>query len=613
MTYPQSILVANRGEIAARIFRTAREMGIRSIALYADPDRGATWTKLADDAYALPGTTSAQTYLNGPAIIEIAQRAGAHAIHSGYGFLSEDPEFAQQVIDAGMTWIGPSPQAISTLGNKSQARRLATKLGVGLIPGTQDAIRNQKQIVQFAREAEFPILLKNPTGGGGRGILELRSDHEVEALWKDHGLAPADELPPDHALSQFFIEKRLIAARHIETQCLRDQHGNFWMASTRDCSVQRRNQKLIEEAPAPALPQATLDLLQQWSQELFTAVDYVGAGTCEFLVDHNNTPYFLEVNPRLQVEHTVTEEVTGTDLVRLQIAIAFGANLNEIAPVTMAPRGHSLQMRITSEDPNRHLMPSAGTVTEIEWPKGPGIRIEAALAPGENIPVAFDSMIAKIIVWAPTRQQLIARSLRALGELQITGVACSAPLYEHILSGTAFADPVGGKVHTRWLEETQLGDFEADNLSTSAQPEGSESRQPVLSEEYDIEIDGRRHRIRLPRELFANFTQRPVPDLGRAQIVRRGRRASQLNQTHIDDPRTVRAPMQATVIRLAVTPGDVVEAGDLIAVIEAMKMEQPLSAPMSGVVSDICVAVGDSVNSDQVLVTLSTREEKDES
>ncbi|OKL49279.1 acetyl/propionyl/methylcrotonyl-CoA carboxylase subunit alpha [Boudabousia marimammalium] len=616
MNYPTSVLVANRGEIAARIFRTARELGVRSIAVYADPDRGATWTKLADEAYSLPGTTAAQTYLNAEAILALAHTAEAAAVHPGYGFLSEEPDFADAIQAAGMIWLGPSAEAIRALGNKSAARALAEQLGVGVIPGTTQPVRTQAELIEFGEDAGFPILLKNPAGGGGRGILELADAAAVGTLWRDHGLDPDAQIPPTHPLRQYFAEKRLVGARHLETQCLRDQHGNFWLASTRDCSVQRRNQKLIEEAPAPALTAETEATLAEWSEALFTAVNYQGAGTCEFLIDADNRPYFLEVNPRLQVEHTVTEEVTGTDLVALQLAIAGGGDLTQLAPLADTPRGHSLQMRITSEDPARQLLPTAGTLTEIEWPKGPGIRIDAALAPNEEIPVAFDSMIAKIIVTAPTREQLIARARRALGELRIGGVPSCAPLYEQVLNSPEFTDPEGGKVHTRWLEEQHLVRLESQTVATAPVPPstgsgGTGGAHPEWAAEFEIELDGQRRRLRLPQELLTQLgngsTERAAP----AQLRRRPRREGVAAAT--TNSNQVMSPMQATVVRVAVTEGDHVSAGELVIVVEAMKMEQPLAAPVNGTVTTITVGVGDSVSPYQLLVTINPDTEKDPS
>ena len=607
--HPSSLLVANRGEIAARVFRTASELGVRSIAVYADPDRGSAWTALADEAYNLPGETSADTYMNADALLEIAQRSGAEALHPGYGFLSENADFARRVREAGITWVGPAPEVIHALGDKAQARELAQRIGVGVIPGTDTPPSCVQEILEFGRAAGYPILLKDPAGGGGRGIIECADEDAVHALMKDRGLSADADLRASGAFGQSFLEKRLVGARHIETQCLRDSHGFFWLASTRDCSVQRRNQKLIEEAPAPALSEHTLHLLHSWSRALFDEVGYVGAGTCEFLVDADGTPYFLEVNPRLQVEHTVTEEVTGTDLVALQLAVASGARLGDFVGEHTQVRGCSIQLRITSEDPARGLMPSGGTLQRLVWPAGPGIRLDAALAPGESIPTAFDSLIAKIIVTAPTRPQAIARALRALNELQIEGVAHSSPLYSLILNDEDFT--VGdGRIHTRWLEgsylspeglrslEASLGGGQTAEGTGIASATTASPAQDALT--VDIEIDGKRHRLRLPSGLFSAGAS-PAQDAP-TQVVRRGRRSGARSLSA--DPGVLTAPMQATVTRIPAQVGDRVNEGDLVLVIEAMKMEQPLYAGVSGTVASLDVEVGQSVSTGQVLLTV---------
>ncbi|OKL47047.1 hypothetical protein BSR28_06455 [Boudabousia liubingyangii] len=652
------VLVANRGEIAARVFRTLTETGRQSVAIYATPDRGSAWSQLADEAIHLPGESAAETYLNGPEILRIAQERGAQAIHPGYGFLSENPEFAAQVVEAGLIWLGPSAAAITALGDKAEARALAQSLNVGTIPGTNEPVRTWAEIRAFAQTAGYPILLKDPAGGGGRGIRELADLSALIQLAADQGVKLAAEDAPDQdswgqqigadsALRTSFLEKRLVGARHIETQCLRDQAGNFWLASTRDCSVQRRNQKLIEEAPA-FLPPHTETQLREWSEKLFQAVDYVGAGTCEYLVDKDGNAYFLEVNPRLQVEHTVTEAVTGTDLVALQLAIAEGQALPQVLPADPTPRGHALQLRITSEDPARGLLPTGGTVSEIKWPAGPGIRIDAALAPGETIPTAFDSLIAKLIISAPTRQQAVARALRALSELQIAGVPNSASLYTELLSDATLAgDPQ--QIHTRWLESTHLDpawreaqglpatpsgtsgmaaeatdtagqhvgpanaagqQIGAANAAGSATSSGPAESAPTWAE-IQIELGGKLQSLAVNtvqlREALGlcgvggqNLGGVPV------QPVRRARRntVGSAGGNAGGKDNAVTAPMPATLMKLPVEVGQNVQAGELVALIEAMKMEQPLYAPKDGVVSEILAQVGDSLSSGQTIITL---------
>ncbi|MCS4484608.1 bacteriochlorophyll 4-vinyl reductase [Gleimia sp. 6138-11-ORH1] len=636
MSFSHTLLVANRGEIAARIFRTARELGIRSIAVYTQHETDAGWVKLADEAFRLEGTTAAETYLNQTQLLEVAKTAGATAIHPGYGFLSENAEFAGAVQAAGLTWIGPAPEVINALGNKATARQLAISQNVQVIPGTQTPLRNFQELIDFGNQVGFPIISKDPAGGGGKGIIEYASSEAATQFFNERGLPTDTDLPADSLLATSFLEKRLVHARHIETQCLRDSHGNFWLASTRDCSVQRRNQKLIEEAPASGLNPETLTNLQQWSKTLFEAVNYVGAGTCEFLVDEAGNAYFLEVNPRLQVEHTVTEEITGVDLVALQLAVATQGSIKDLVSSANQPRGHSIQLRITSEDPAQNLLPQAGKLHSITWPSGAGIRIDAALVASEEIPVAFDSLIAKLIVTAPTRALAIAKAKRALAETKISGVPTSIPLYEQILSEENFACETG-KIHTRWLEENlltpeNLAKFAAEttpaNSPTTQTSNGGTASTPKLSLanalEIPIEIDGKRSVLRLPSGLLQHLFQAEnnlginpaVPALNglnngtSAGVVptqiRHNRRGSK--DTLAGGSAAITAPMQATVTRVNVTVGQTVSAGDLVCVIEAMKMEQPLYAAIAGVVKEIKVNPSEAVTSGQILLIIDENE-----
>lgn len=624
MTFPlpESVMVANRGEIAARVFRTAREFGVRSVAVYCDAESTAGWTLLADEAYRVEGSTAAETYLDVPSMVEAIRRSGAAAVHPGYGFLSENAEFARAVSEAGATWVGPSPEAIEALGDKARARALAISSGVGVIPGTETPIRSFHEILEFGERVGFPVVAKDPAGGGGRGIIEFTDPEQLRRYFEERQLPTEGDLPEPSPFGASFLEKRLVGARHIETQCVRDSHGEFWLASTRDCSIQRRNQKLIEEAPAPALSEKTQQNLRDWSQALCEAVNYVGAGTCEFLVDADGNAYFLEVNPRLQVEHTVTEEVTGVDLVAVQLSVAQGAHLSQILPEDRSVRGCSIQLRITSEDPAQGLIPTGGTIRQLAWPSGAGIRIDAALNEGESIPTAFDSLIAKVIVTASTREQAIARAQRALSELSIEGVANSAPLYEVILADPAF-QAGDGSVHTRWLEATHLSPEGLAALAAQGAPAASNDASPASTISLDdaiempIEIDGRRHILRLPSRFGAAFGGAPtqvaatrpstptVPPPATGMQVRRQRRDSQAMLGAQSG--SVTAPMQATVNRVLAEVGQEVGAGDLVCVIEAMKMEQPLYAPVAGVVSTVHVAAGDAVSSGQVLISIEER------
>lgn len=624
------LLVANRGEIAARIFRTAREQGVTSVAIYTQAEADASWVKLADEAYRLEGKTPAQTYLNAQQILHIALKAQATAIHPGYGFLSENVEFAALVKEKNLTWVGPAPEVINQLGDKARARQLALSQAVGVIPGTQTPLRDLDELLHFGAEVGYPIVTKDPAGGGGRGIIEYTDAQQARKYFNDRNL-PVNGPLTDTPLGTSFLEKRMVNARHIETQCLRDMHGNFWLASTRDCSVQRRNQKLIEEAPAPFLTAETEQNLRDWSQKLFHAVNYVGAGTCEFLVTADGNAYFLEVNPRLQVEHTITEEVTGVDLVALQLAIARGESLRDHLRAEHNPRGHSIQLRITSEDPAQNLLPQAGRLTGVTWPAGAGIRIDAALTAGEEIPTAFDSLIAKLIITASTREAAIAKARRALDELQIQGVPTSAPLYQFILQHSDFQTG-GGQVHTRWLEENVLADGKLSVFLGENAPSTEKSQIPhenansharnalslANAIEIPVEISGKREVLRVPAELFqlaghndypaasfsAGLNPAGIPGIVPAPTqVRRNRRTPSTASN--GDSGAVTAPMQATITSVPVEVGQTVEAGDLVCVIEAMKMEQPLYAAVAGRVTDIKVQPADSVSSGQLLLVIS--------
>ncbi|QPK81933.1 ATP-grasp domain-containing protein [Schaalia sp. ZJ405] len=602
----RTILVANRGEVAVRVIRTAHDMGIRAVVAYSDQDIDSLACELADEALALGGRSLAETYLNTDALIDVARRAGADAIHPGYGFLSENADFAQAVEDAGITWLGPSAEVIRALGDKISARDIAVRTGVPIIPGTRiDGTVNVAERID-----SFPVLIKRADSGGGRGITRIDSAEDLNRFLAEHA-DPSE-------LDGCFIEKLVTNARHVETQCLRDAHGNFHVVSTRDCSVQRRNQKIIEEAPAPFLCADVEERLREYSRALFEATDYRGVGTCEFLVD-NNDVYFLEVNPRLQVEHTVSEEITGIDLVGEQIRIACGDVVGEI-PST---RGHSIEVRVTSENPADNLMPSTGTITSISWPGGPGVRIDGFIRPGDAIGTDYDSLIAKLIVTAPTREQALARLRRALSEFHVSGVATCRALIDTILADPAFAgDEDDFAVHTAWCETSGLLDRMKPQHIQAADAE------PMLDAELTsvpVEIDGRRVSLRLPLRALSAIAEvgrsstpsvagsGDTPVRARPQVLRgRGRAgftgsASTLGAAPHGP--NVHAPIQGTVVKVVASQGDIVTEGDLIVVLESMKMEKPVHATVSGRVGTLRVSPGDSVKAGDELAVIIEEEQ----
>lgn len=583
-----TILVANRGEIAARIIRTVHDMGLRAIAVYADQDIDSPAVALADEAYALGGSTIHDTYLNGDRIIEIAKQSGADAIHPGYGFLSEVPAFAEAVEHAGIAWIGPKGSTILQLGDKIGARRTALEAGVSPVPGTNDPVSSVSEVRDFAEKYGFPVVAKRSDGGGGRGIVVLRSAADIDEFEARHGGKGGD-------LGAYFLEKFIESARHVETQCMADAHGNFAVVSTRDCSVQRRNQKIIEEAPSPFMPHGAEETMVEWSKALFTHTDYVGLGTCEFLLDSDGSVYFLEVNPRLQVEHTVSEEVTGMDLVAEQLRIASGLELSEVPEI----RGHSIELRITSEDPGADLVPTAGTITGLEWPAGHGIRIETGVRVGDYVSPDFDSMIAKLIVTGPDRDTAIARSVRALKELRIEGIATPKDMLADVLQHDDFAPDF--RVGTRWMETAYLPNVDLPAPFTGGSPEASSERRSFVAE-----IDGRRHRVTLPAEFFA-ATSSVDTGLVRPQQPRRtsGRQVvAQSGEAAIVADGVMSAPIQSIVVRIAVEVGQAVVKGDVLLVLESMKMEKYVHAPSSGTISEIYVAQAQNIPAHTPLLKL---------
>jgi acetyl-CoA/propionyl-CoA carboxylase biotin carboxyl carrier protein len=583
------ILIANRAEIALRVIRTATDLGIDTVAVYADQDIDAPFVRAATEAWALGGTTTGQTYASASRILDLALRSGADAVHPGYGFLSEDPGFARAVADAGLVWLGPDAEVIRALGDKISARRIAEAADVPPVPGLSDPLSSRTEVEGFIAAHGFPVVLKRADGGGGRGISVLASPADVDLFFARH----AD----DDVLGACFIERFIEVARHVETQCARDALGSFRVVSTRDCSIQRRNQKLIEEAPAPFLPAGVDGRLDEWSRRLFERVGYVGVGTCEFLLEPDGHVWFLEVNPRLQVEHPVSEEVAGVDLVEEQIRIARGLPLTVPPP----PRGHSFEFRITSEDPAHGLIPSAGRATGVSWPSGPGVRLELGLAEGDEVQTAFDSMLAKIVVTGATREQALARSRRALDEFSITGVPTPVSVYRDILDDPAFTgEDAGFSVSTRWLETRFLPahDYSGDT-EAAALPSGAAHADPAAQRRaYTIELDGRRRTLTLPQGLLAAVGAgghaRPAQPLRAARQAPRAAGAAAGPDAALRADGTLVAPMQAIVVH-AVPAGTHVEAGDLVVVLEAMKMEKHIQAPYAGTVTEIIADPGASV------------------
>ncbi|MFP3461209.1 biotin carboxylase N-terminal domain-containing protein [Arthrobacter globiformis] len=583
------VLIANRGEIAVRVIRAARDEGIASVAVYADPDRDALHVRLADEAYALGGNTAAESYLVMDKLIEVARQSGADAIHPGYGFLSENAQFAAKVIDAGITWIGPSPESISALGDKVQARHIAEKVGAPQVPGTADPVESAEEILEFADKFGLPVAIKAAFGGGGRGIKVARTREEIPELFD----SAVREATAAFGRGECFIERFLDAPRHVETQCLADAHGNVVVVSTRDCSLQRRNQKLVEEAPAPFLTAEQNERLYESSKAILKEAGYLGAGTCEFLVGQDGTISFLEVNTRLQVEHCVSEEVTGIDLVREQFRLARGEELGYGDPEV---RGHSFEFRITGEDPGRNFMPAPGTVSTLKNPTGPGIRIDSGIEEGDVISGNFDSMLSKLIVTGANRPQALQRARRALEEMVVEGIPTVIPFDLAVVSNPAFAPAEGPfSVHTRWIETEFVNDLPAWTPN-GAVPEGEDAaeRRTVV-----VEVGGKRLEVALPASL--GFSGAAAAGAKPAKSKKRSRTGGAATAA---GGNALTSPMQGTIVKVAVADGDVVAEGDLVVVLEAMKMEQPLTAHRAGTVTGLSAAAGQTVAAGAVIATI---------
>lgn len=581
------ILIANRGEIAVRVIRAARDEGLQTVAVYADPDRDAQHVKLADEAYALGGATAAQSYLVMDKLIEIAIRSGADAVHPGYGFLSENAQFAQKCIDAGLTWIGPSPESITQLGDKVAARHIAQKVGAPLVPGTKDPVKSADEVVAFADEHGLPIAVKAAFGGGGRGIKVARDRESIVEMYE----SAVREATAAFGRGECFIERFLDSPRHVETQCLADAHGNVVVVSTRDCSLQRRNQKLIEEAPAPYLSEEQTKRLYEASRAILREAGYQGAGTCEFLVGTDGTISFLEVNTRLQVEHPVSEEISGLDLVREQFRIARGEKIEEKDPVL---RGHSFEFRINGEDPGRSFMPAPGTIEKLNVPTGPGVRWDSGFVAGDVIGGNFDSMLAKLIVTGADREQALQRARRALSELSIEGMPTVIPFHRVVLDDPAFAPAEGGdfKVHTRWIE-TEFNNTIPMYSGAPGNVNSDEDERTTMV----VEVNGKRLEVSLP-DLSGGTKHTAKPAASKTRKSRSARGAAKGGGDELT------SPMQGTIVKVAASDGDTVAEGDLILVLEAMKMEQPITAHKAGKVSGLSAKAGDTVTSGAVLATI---------
>nr|PZM97678.1 MAG: acetyl-/propionyl-CoA carboxylase subunit alpha [Actinomycetota bacterium] len=580
-----SVLIANRGEIAVRVIRACQDASLRSIAVYADPDREAPHVALADEAYALGGATARESYLDIDKIIDVARRSGAEAVHPGYGFLSENSDFARAVIAAGLVWIGPPPEAIDALGDKVSARHIAQRAGAPLVPGTPDPVSSAEEVLAFADEHGLPVAIKAAFGGGGRGLKVARTREEIPELFE----SATREAVAAFGRGECFVERFLDRPRHVETQCLADSHGNVVVVSTRDCSLQRRHQKLVEEAPAPFLTPEQNARLVEASQAILREAKYEGAGTCEFLIGVDGTISFLEVNTRLQVEHPVTEEVTGVDLVREQFRIAAGEPISNLSPEV---RGHSIEFRINGEDPGANFMPAPGRINRLTFPAGPGVRVDAGVRQGDTVSGSFDSMVAKVIVTGATRDEAIQRARRALAEMHVEGIPTVLPFHRAVLEAPEFTAPDGQlKVYTTWIE-TDFADTVA-SLGRAAAPGGDEQLDAGATERVVVEVGGKRLEVVLPASLAQAGRARSGP-------VRRSARRTN-GAAKVATGNDLASPMQGTIVKVAVEEGASVNEGDLVVVLEAMKMEQPLTAHRAGVIKGLSAEVGASVSAGTVI------------
>ncbi|HKG51501.1 MAG TPA: biotin carboxylase N-terminal domain-containing protein [Actinomycetales bacterium] len=587
------VLIANRGEIAVRIARACTDAGIASVAVYAEPDRDALHVKVADEAHSLGGSTPGDSYLAQDKLLKVAAESGADAVHPGYGFLAENAHFAKAVADAGLVWIGPSPEAIDALGDKVKARHIAERAGAPLVAGTKDPVADAEEVLAFADEYGLPVAIKAAYGGGGRGLKVARTREEIPHLFD----SAVREAVSAFGRGECFVEKYLDRPRHVETQCLADTHGNVVVVSTRDCSLQRRHQKLVEEAPAPFLSGEQVAELYRASKAILREAGYTGAGTCEFLVGQDGTISFLEVNTRLQVEHPVTEEVSGIDLVREQLRIAAGEELGYDDPPL---RGHSIEFRINGEDAGRGFLPAPGTVTGFRAPSGPGVRLDSGVEAGDVVSGAFDSMLAKLIVTGRDRHQALERSRRALDEFVVEGMPTVLPFHRVVVRDPAFAPPGDEpfSVHTRWIET------EFDNTIEPFVGAHGAAEEEAPRERVVVEVAGKRLEVVLPAGLgvgAGSGSGGGSATGGRARAPKRSTRSASATGAGSD---ALTAPMQGTIVKIAVEEGQAVQAGDLVVVLEAMKMEQPITAHKAGTVTDLVAEIGQTVASGTVLLQL---------
>ena len=570
----EKLLIANRGEIAVRIIQACRDMEIASIAIYADDDMGSLHVELADEAWGLVGATAKQTYLNIDAIIDIAKKSKATMVHPGYGFLSERAEFAQAVIDAGLKWVGPSPDAIQKLGDKIEARKIAASVGAPLVQGTQDPLNNAEEALAFAKQYGLPIAIKAAFGGGGRGLKVVWKLEEVKELYE----SAVREAKAAFGRGECFVEQYLDNPRHVEAQVIADQHGHVVVLGTRDCSLQRRNQKLVEESPAPFISDQIYQEILSSAKNICQAAQYVGAGTVEYLLSQNGTLSFLEVNTRLQVEHPVTEETAQVDLVVEQIRVALGEELS--IQDTPKALGHAIEFRINAEDPSRGFIPAFGTLSLFEAPFGHGVRVDTGVRTGSLVSSHFDSLMAKLIVTGSTREIAIARAKRALKQFKIEGVASVLDFHRAVLNEPDFTEAF--KVHTRWIEN----DFK--QILKPAQRSIPQHQQPMTLS-Y-IEIDGKLHRLGLPAGMFTQSTTVTQHDTEQ--------------YTSFDvQPEHLPAPINGAIIAWKVQSGEQVSEGQVVAIMEAMKMEVQVVAHQSGQIQ-ILAAVGATCQADDVIASI---------
>jgi acetyl-CoA/propionyl-CoA carboxylase, biotin carboxylase, biotin carboxyl carrier protein len=577
----RKVLVANRGEIAVRVIRACRDAGLDSVAVYADSDRDALHARLADEAYALGGDTAAETYLSIDKLVDVASNAGADAVHPGYGFLAENADFAQAVLDAGLTWIGPTPAAIRDLGDKVTARHIAQRAGAPLVPGTADPVAGPEDVVAFATEHGLPVAIKAAFGGGGRGLKVVRTLEEIPAAFE----SATREAVAAFGRGECFVERYLDRPRHVEAQILADQHGNVVVVGTRDCSLQRRHQKLVEEAPAPFLSDKQRAAIHESAKAICREAGYHGAGTVEYLVGADGTVSFLEVNTRLQVEHPVTEETSGIDLVREQFRIADGEKLR--LPADPVPRGHSIEFRINGEDPGRGFLPGPGVVTALRLPEGPGVRVDTGIESGSVIGGNFDSLLAKVIITGETRVEALERARRALDEMVVEGMATALPFHRLVVRDPSFVDEPF-RIHTRWIETEW--DNTVPPFAGASSESAAEERTRVV-----VEVGGKRLEVSLPASLGTVAQATAARTAGRT--ARRGHGTAVSGDA-------LTSPMQGTIVKVAVSEGDSVAVGDLVVVLEAMKMEQPLHAHKAGVITGLSAQVGATVSAGAVVCSI---------